>query len=81
MASTSDLKSTNSAKKRSSVSETGHNKNVANFSSAYQIFEEMGSLYNPSNANLKLSNLDPIKTEVAGVITVLNDKKPVYKMQ
>ena len=62
-----------------STSETGHNKNVANFSSAYQILEEMGGLYNPSNANLKLTTLDPIKTDLSGVITVLNDKKPVYK--
>ena len=62
-----------------SSSETGHNKNVANFSSAYQIFEEMGGLYNPSNGNLKLAILDPIKTNLSGVITVLNEKKPVYK--
>ncbi len=62
-----------------STSETGHNKNVANFSSAYQILEEMGSLYNPSNANLKLQMLIPIKTELSGIITVLNDKKPVYR--
>lgn len=62
-----------------STSETGHNKNAANFSSAYQILEEMGGLYNPSNANLKLETLEPIKTNLSGVITVLNDKKPVYK--
>ena len=62
-----------------SSSETGHNKNVANFSSAYQILEEMGGLYNPSNANLKLTILNPIKTTLSAVITVLNDKKPVYK--
>jgi hypothetical protein len=62
-----------------STSETGHNKNVANFSSAYQILEEMGGLYNPSNANLKLQMLIPIKTDLSDVITALNDKKPVYK--
>ncbi|ELM3645160.1 hypothetical protein [Flavobacterium psychrophilum] len=62
-----------------STTETGHNKNVANFSNAYQIFEEMGSLYNPSNSNLQLANLAPIKVSLAGVITVLNDKKPIYK--
>ena len=62
-----------------STAETGHNKNVANFSSAYQILEEMGGLYNPSNANLKLISLDPIKSNLSGVITVLNAKKPVYK--
>jgi hypothetical protein len=62
-----------------STTETGHNKNVANFSTAHQIFEEMGSLYNPSNSNLQLTNLVSIKVSLAGVITVLNDKKPIYK--
>ena len=62
-----------------STTETGHNKNVANFSTAYQIFEEMGILYNPSNTNLQLVSLAPIKTQLAGTITVLNDKKPIYK--
>jgi hypothetical protein len=62
-----------------STTETGHNKNVANFSRAYQIFEEMGGLYNPSNSNLQLTNLAPIKVSLAETITVLNDKKPVYK--
>ncbi|EOG6905644.1 hypothetical protein ACLH3R_002267 [Flavobacterium psychrophilum] len=37
------------------------------------------NLYNPSNSNLQLTNLAPIKVSLAGVITVLNDKKPVYK--
>ena len=62
-----------------STSETGHNKNVANFSKAYQIFEEMGGLYNPTNSNLQLTNLAPIKVTLAGTITVLDNKKPVYK--
>ena len=62
-----------------STSETGNAKNVANFSTGYQILEEMGTLYNPSNSNLQLANLTPIKVSLAGVITVLNDKKPIYK--
>ena len=62
-----------------STSETGHNKNVANFSSAYQILEEMGAIYNPSNSNLLLANLQPKKVSLGGTITVLNDKKPIYK--
>ncbi|AIG29207.1 hypothetical protein IA01_01400 [Flavobacterium psychrophilum] len=61
MTSTSDLKSTNSDKKRSSVSETGHSKNAANFNSAYQILEETGAIYNPSNSHLLLANLEPKK--------------------
>ena len=62
-----------------SNSETGHNKNVANFSTAYQILEEMGTLYNPSNTKIHLVNLDPIRTSIQSVITELNNKKPIYK--
>lgn len=62
-----------------SQSEVGHNKNVANFSAGIIILQEMGPLYNPSNPNLKLPALNPIKTSLAAVITILNDKKPIYK--
>ena len=62
-----------------SVSETGHNKNVANFASAIQVLVEMGSLYNPTNHNLLLANLNPVKTNLGGTITFLNNKKPIYK--
>ena len=62
-----------------SVSETGHNKNVANFASAIQVLVEMGNLYNPTNPNLLLANLNPVKTNLGGTITFLNNKKPVYK--
>jgi len=62
-----------------STSETGHNKNVANFSTAYQILEEMGTLYNPSNQKIQLVNLNPIRTSLQTVITELNNKKPIYK--
>ena len=62
-----------------STSEVGHNKNVANLTSGILILEEMGTLYNPTNANIFLSNLNPIKTELNGTIAVLNEKKPIYK--
>ena len=62
-----------------SSSETGHNKNVANFSTAYQVLQEMGALYNPSNAKIQLVNLDPIRTSLQVTITDLNNKKPIYK--
>ncbi|WP_395061742.1 hypothetical protein [Flavobacterium sp.] len=64
-----------------STSETGHNKNVANFSSAYQILEEMGTIYNPSNSNLLLANLQPKKVSLGATITVLNEKNQSIKMQ
>ena len=62
-----------------SSSETGHNKNVANFSTAYQVLEEMGPLYNPSNAKIQLVTLNPIRSSLQLVITELNNKKPIYK--
>ena len=62
-----------------STSETGHNKNVANFTKAYQILEEMGTLYNPSNLKIALTNLDPVITELGETMDVLNKQKPIYK--
>lgn len=64
---------------KKSVSETGHNKNVANFSKVYQILEEMDTLYNPSNPNITLVNLVPLRTQLQLVIKELNNKKPSYK--
>ena len=62
-----------------STSETGHSKNVANFATAIQVLVEMGSLYNPTNPNLIIANLNPIKTNLGTTITFLNNKKPAYK--
>lgn len=62
-----------------STSETGHNKNVANFNSAIQVLVEMGSMYNPSNPALLLANLNPIQSSLSTAIATLNNKKPVYK--
>ena len=55
------------------------NKNVANFSTAYQILEEMGALYNPSNSNILLASLAPKKTNLVATIKVLDAQKPIYK--
>lgn len=73
------MASTSRSKSTKSVSETGHNKNAANFSSAFQILEEMGAIYNPSNSHLLLANLLPKKAALGATITVLNNKKPIYK--
>ena len=62
-----------------SVSEVGHGTNAANLASGIQILEEMGNLYNPTNPNIFLPNLNTIKAELNNVITVLNTKKPIYK--
>jgi hypothetical protein len=39
----------------------------------------MGALYNPSNSNIQLPNLAPIKEALASSIQILNEKKPLYK--
>ena len=62
-----------------SLLEVGHGKNAANLASGIQILEEMGNLYNPTNPNIFLPNLNTIKAELNNVITVLNTKKPIYK--
>lgn len=61
-----------------SSSEVGHNKNVANFNTLAQILEEMGQLYNPSNANITLISLAPIQSNLAITVSNLNEKKPLY---
>jgi hypothetical protein len=61
-----------------STSEVGNNKNVANFNTLAQILEEMGTLYNPSNANICLASLHPIQVTLATAVNNLNEKKPIY---
>jgi len=62
-----------------SKSEVGHNKNVANFSAGIQILQEMGTLYNPSNPNLKITSLTPVETGLTATTKAINEKKPIYK--
>lgn len=61
MASTSDLTSTNT-KKKSSVSETGHAKNIANFQDLIAFVTLYGTNYNPSKTALKLPQLNTLTT-------------------
>ncbi len=61
-----------------STSETGHNKNAANFSTAYQILLEMGNQYNPTNPDIQLQNLIPVQNALQTTINVLNTQKPIY---
>lgn len=62
-----------------STSEVGHTKNVANLGTGIQILQEMGALYNPSNTNIQLPNLLPIKSAIDNTITILNNKIPIYR--
>ena len=62
MSSTSDLTSTNTTKNKSSVSETGHAKNVANFFTLKAFVGGYGTKYNPSKKVLELPQLEIIHT-------------------
>jgi hypothetical protein len=64
--------------KKKSASETGHKKNVANFSSLSQILQEMGAVYNPSNQNIQLVALNPINTALIATMKGIDQKKPIY---
>lgn len=63
----------------SSQSEVGHAKNAANYSAGIQILQEMGTLYNPSNPNIKIAALTPIETGLTAATKAINEKKPIYK--
>ncbi|HBL78955.1 hypothetical protein [Aequorivita vladivostokensis] len=63
----------------SSKSEVGHNKNVANYKAAYTILEEMGSLYNPTNTQILLTNLEPLRTTLTGQIDQLDASLAEYR--
>lgn len=63
----------------SSKSEVGHSKNVANFKAAYTILEEMGSLYNPTNTQILLTNLEPLRTTLTGQIDQLDASLAEYR--
>ena len=56
----------------SSKSEVGHNKNVANYSAAIQILNEMGPLYNPSTTRIKIVNLTPLEAQLATIMAELD---------
>lgn len=62
-----------------SSSEVGHIKNATNFSTGIQILEEMGTLYNPSNANILIDKLSPINTAIQATLQTLSTQYPMYK--
>lgn len=62
-----------------SISEVGHVKNVANLGAGIQILQEMGNLYNPTNQNITISNLQSVKNSLNTVMQSLNSKIPVYR--
>jgi len=62
-----------------STSEVGHKKNVANYSAACTILEEMGPMYNPTNTLILLESLDPVKDTLSSEMSNLDTKMATYR--
>ena len=58
--------------------ETGHAKNVENFSKLDQIVRSLGAKYAPGDARLQPSNLNTIKTSAAAALETVNLDNPPY---
>jgi hypothetical protein len=61
-----------------STNETGHHKNVANFSTLISKCNGYGASYNPSNAALSIASLNTLHTNAIGVINKVNQSLPAY---
>lgn len=62
-----------------STSETGHAKNVANYEKLIADITALGTVYNPSKANLKLTALNTQLTAAKAAIVAVNAAEPAYK--
>ncbi len=78
MASTSGLTSTNTTKNKSSVSEVGHAKNVANFQDLIEFVIGYGATYNPSKNSLKLPQLIALKGNPQSKLNDVIAKNTIY---
>lgn len=80
MVSTSELSSTNTTKtkNKSSVSETGHAKNIANFQDLITFVTGYGATYNPSKTALKLPQLITLSTTSQAKLADVVTKKTAF---
>ena len=62
----------------SSNFETGHAKNVANFSSLTAYCTSYGTDYNPSNSDITLEELSRIQTDAQNAVRAVNASLPAY---
>ena len=62
----------------SSNSETGHAKNVANFSKLVSFCTGYGASYNPSNSEIAMEALTTMQTDSQNAITAVNSALPAY---
>jgi hypothetical protein len=65
---------------KKSTSEVGHAKNVTNFTALIQLLEEMGSLYQPTNTVISITELKALKADLMTSIQNLSDTTPPFKI-
>ena len=64
--------------KKTSTSETGHAKNVANFDDLITIATGMGATYNPADAKIKVAALTTLHTNADNSILAVENLEPAY---
>ena len=64
----------------SSISETGHAKNVANLDELVSFVAGYGAAYNPSKASIKLTALQTLSTSAKNAINAVNTAMPAYSI-
>jgi hypothetical protein len=62
-----------------STSETGHQKNVANFDDLISFATGYGTVFNPSKPSIKLTALQTLSTSAKAAISAVNAAEPAYK--
>lgn len=68
----------NAKKNRSSVSEVGHAKNVANFQDLIEFITGYNTAYNPSKTSLQLPSLIALKQDAEATLTSVITNNTVY---
>ncbi|MGB4776683.1 MAG: hypothetical protein WBP45_16005 [Daejeonella sp.] len=63
-----------------STSETGHNKNVANFKDLTISVQALGAIYKPSKTNLQLPNLQALLSPAETAIKTISEVTPHYQL-
>ena len=62
-----------------STSETGHQKNVANFDELISFATGYGTYYNPSKASIKIDALKTLSAQAKAAINAVSAAEPAYK--
>lgn len=71
--------STEAPVKTVSKSETGHYKNLANFSALIESVKNYGPQYNPSNANLGTANLESLRDRMEAVMSAVANAEIAHR--